>query len=224
MKQHTESEQEYQPDSRSFSGSSHTTSQSHSSHGCSEWRGIPGPRSRAPAASMLTSAAQRTASQLLLHLTFNLRQQKPARSIAAFGVSSMTNCSCSVVCAGCSQLLLPSPDYLHEPHKQPTHLTHSSEFHSRQVSEIHCCEDNSFFGSVFRWGRKGYRRRASTGQNAVHFHTISFYWLTIDWTLSLPVIFLPSSFQGINSFVNITYWQQSIKMNCKGLARQQCSS
>lgn len=122
----------------------------HSSHSCSDWCEIPRPRSRAPAARHFTSAGQCKASQLFLHLTFNLRQQKSARSIAAFGVSSMTNCLCSAVYAGCSQLLLPSPGCVHEPHKQPTHLTHSSEFHSRQVLEIHCCEDNSFFGSVFR--------------------------------------------------------------------------
>lgn len=137
--------------------------------------GSSGPEARRAAASTLASeGSQHSSSQLFLCFTLNHHWLKPARSISHFGVSSMTNCTCAG-CAGCSLLPLLNPNYLHELQKQPTHLAHSSESHSGQVLEIYCCKDNSFFGSALRWGRKGYRRRASAGQNAMHFPTKSFY-------------------------------------------------
>lgn len=43
------------------------------------------------------------------------------------------------------------------------------------------------------------------------------FLLILELTLSSAVVFLPSSFQGINNFVNFIPWQQNIKMNWKRL-------
>lgn len=135
-----------------------------------------GPGKKQLATSILTSeAGQHSSSQLFLCFTLNHHWLKHARSIPGFGVSSMTSCTLSALFAGCLLLLFWSPTYLHELHKQPMYLTHSSEFQSGQELEVHCWKENSFFGSALRWGLKGYRRRASTGQNAMHFPTTSFY-------------------------------------------------
>jgi len=135
-----------------------------------------GPEAKQLAASTLPSeAGQHSSSQLFLCFTLNHRWLKHARSIPGFRVPSATGCTLSALFAGCLQLLFRGPTDLQELHKQPTYLTHSSEFPLGQVLEVHCCKDNSFFGSALRWGRKGYRRRASTGQNAMHFPTRSLY-------------------------------------------------
>lgn len=46
------------------------------------------------------------------------------------------------------------------------------------------------------------------------------FLLTLESTLSSPVIFLPYSFQGINNLVSSIHWQQKIKMNWKCLVHQ----
>lgn len=134
------------------------------------------PGSQGPGAKQPAHALQKLANTQVHSSCYVLicHWLKHARSTPGFEVPSMISCISSPLLAGCLVLLFSSPAYLHELHKQLTDLTHGSEFQPGQVLEVHCCKDNSFFGSALRWGWKEYRRKASTGQNATHFPT-SFY-------------------------------------------------
>lgn len=160
--------------------------------------GTVGPEARQAAGSTLTSeASQHSSLQLCVCFTLNHHCLRDARSTCGSGVRSVTSCTFSTLSAVCSS----RPACLCKVHTQPTYPTHNSEFQSGQGLEVHCCKDNSFFGFALRWGQKGYRRRASTGQKAICFPTTSFYLLS-EVTFSSPVILLPSSHQRISNFVS----------------------
>lgn len=131
----------------------------------------------------------------------------------------MTSCIVSAVFAGCLLLLFWSPPYLHELHKQPTYLTHVLNFSQGKYWKLTAAKTTPFLDLLSDEDKKG---TEEGGLYRIECYAFSHhqFLLTLELALSSPVIFLPSSFQGINNFVNCIQRRQKIKMNWKRLFHQ----